>query len=94
MAPLDLVKLTRLMSRTSGSPQVVVGLVDGRVVLDHPDLADQHLREIPGYASGACNQTSSPAWDFCRGDLERKKKLRCSGHLSQLHPIDTANCAC
>ena len=29
MDPLQLVKLTRLMSRSSGRPEVVIGLIDG-----------------------------------------------------------------
>ena len=48
MDPLDLVKLTALMERTSGSPEVKIGLIDGLVVTQHPDLAGEHLREIPG----------------------------------------------
>jgi hypothetical protein len=32
MSPLELVKLTALMERTSGSPEVKIGLVDGHVV--------------------------------------------------------------
>jgi subtilisin family serine protease len=37
--PLDLITLTPLMARTSGSRQVVVALVDGPVLTSHPDLA-------------------------------------------------------
>ncbi len=39
MLPLDLVKLTALMERTSGSPKVRIGLIDGPVVTQHADLA-------------------------------------------------------
>jgi hypothetical protein len=35
MVPLDLVKLTPLMARTSGRPEVLVGLIDGPVARDH-----------------------------------------------------------
>lgn len=61
MVPLDLVKLTPLMARTSGRPQTVIGLVDGPVALNHPDLSGQQLREITRNASGACNRDNSMA---------------------------------
>jgi hypothetical protein len=44
MDPLDLVKLKALMERTSGNPEVKIGLVDGPVIIQHPDLAGEHLR--------------------------------------------------
>ena len=34
MTPLDLVKLPPLMDRTSGSPEVTIGLIDGPVVIE------------------------------------------------------------
>jgi hypothetical protein len=38
MDPLSLVRLTPLMDRTRGRPDVTIGL-DGPVALDHPGLA-------------------------------------------------------
>jgi subtilisin family serine protease len=61
MFPLELVKLTALMERTAGSPQVVIGLIDGPVVTEHPDLAREHLREIPGTEGATCTQVNSAA---------------------------------
>jgi len=61
MDPLDLVKLTALMERTSGSPEVKIGLIDGPVVTRHPDLASQNLREIPGNNGATCTQANSTA---------------------------------
>ena len=61
MDPLDLVKLTALMERTSGSPEVKIGLIDGPVVTQHPDLASQNLREIPGNNGATCTQANSTA---------------------------------
>jgi subtilisin family serine protease len=58
---LDLVNLTPLMERTSGRPEIVIGLVDGPVVIDHPDLAGENVREIPGRIGGTCAQASSLA---------------------------------
>ena len=61
MNHLDLVKLTALMERTSGQPEMMVGLLDGPVATNHPDLESEHIREIPGSIRGACTQTKSVA---------------------------------
>ncbi len=61
MSHLGLVKLTALMERTSGKPEIVVGLLDGPVAINHPDLATEHIREIPGNIRSACAQTKSIA---------------------------------
>ncbi len=61
MSPLDLVKLSPLMERTSGRPEVAIGLIDGPVAINHPDLAAQRIREVPGKLGGACSRASSAA---------------------------------
>src|SRR5712692_12072457 len=61
MVPLDLVKLTPLMARTTGRPEIMVGLLDGPVVMNHPDLAGEHIHEIPGNMRSACTQANSTA---------------------------------
>src|SRR5947209_4078125 len=61
MNHLDLVKLTALMERTSGQPEMMVGLLDGPVATNHPDLESAQIREIPGRIRGACTQTKSVA---------------------------------
>lgn len=61
MNPLDLVNLTALMELASGSPEIIVGLIDGPVVMNHLDLVAENIREIPGTLSGTCAQTSSAA---------------------------------
>jgi subtilisin family serine protease len=61
MGPLDLVNLTPLMARTSGRPEIKIGLIDGPVALDHPDLAAQNIHLVPGKWSGACSTASSLA---------------------------------
>jgi subtilisin family serine protease len=58
---LDLVKLTVLMELSSGRPDIVVGLIDGPVNLNHPDLASENIRETPGQSSGVCAVASSTA---------------------------------
>jgi subtilisin family serine protease len=61
MNPLELVKLTPLIGRTSGRPDVTIGLIDGPVAMNHLELASDHIREIPRTMSGACTQANSTA---------------------------------
>lgn len=61
MGALELVKLTELMERTRGSPEVKIGLIDGPVVTQHPDLAGEYLREIPGSNGAKCTLADSAA---------------------------------
>ena len=61
MDPLRAVKLTALMERISGRPEVKIGLIDGPVVTRHPDLEGAHLREIPADNRGTCTQADSVA---------------------------------
>jgi subtilisin family serine protease len=60
-AAFELVHLKQLMERTSGSADVKIGLIDGPVALDHPDLPSSNIREIPGKLPGACTRTGSSA---------------------------------
>ena len=59
--PLGLVKLTALMKRASGIPEVKVGLIDGPVDTHHPALAREHLRELPGHGAASCTRLDSVA---------------------------------
>ena len=61
MGPLDLVNLTPLMARTSGRAEIKIGLIDGPVALDHPDLAAHNIHQVPGKQSGACSTANSIA---------------------------------
>jgi len=61
MTALELVRLLPLMARTAGRPEITIGLIDGPVVLDHPDLATEDIREVPGEFAGACALSSSAA---------------------------------
>lgn len=61
MRPLELCHLPPLMELTEGRAEVLVGLVDGPVALDHPDLAGAPVREIPGRGRGACALAESAA---------------------------------
>src|SRR5215831_5518541 len=76
MVPLELARLTALMERTSGSPDVQIGLIDGPVVTEHPDLVGGHLREIPGHNGATCTQADSAAClhgTFVAGILAAKR---------------------
>jgi subtilisin family serine protease len=61
MYPLDLVKLTALMERTTGNPNIMLGLIDGPVSMGHPDLVSENIHEIPGRLRGSCARASSTA---------------------------------
>jgi subtilisin family serine protease len=61
MTPFQLIRLAPLMERTSGRPEIVIGLIDGPVLMHHPELESQHIREIAGNGSGTCNQADSAA---------------------------------
>jgi len=64
------------MERASGSPEVKIGLIDGPVVTQHPDLAGEHLHEIPGKNGGSCTQANSVAClhgTFVAGILSAKR---------------------
>jgi subtilisin family serine protease len=58
---LDLVGLSAIMRRTHGHPDVVVGLIDGPVATQHPDLASERIRFVNGNAAGTCTRASSLA---------------------------------
>jgi subtilisin family serine protease len=76
MTPLDLVRLTQLIDRTSGRPEVTIGLIDGPVVTNHPELANQHVREVCGNGSATCTQANSIAClhgTFVAGILSAKR---------------------
>jgi subtilisin family serine protease len=61
MNPLDLVNLSPLMKLTAGNPDIKVGLIDGPVATNHPDISSENIREIPGKNSGSCSQKDSAA---------------------------------
>ena len=49
------------MNLTSGRPEVAIGLIDGPVAIDHPDLASENIREISGKLRGVCSVANSAA---------------------------------
>jgi subtilisin family serine protease len=73
---LDLVRLSPLMARTIGRPEISIGLIDGPVALDHPDLAAESIREVPGKLPAACADAGDAACahgTFIAGILHAKR---------------------
>jgi len=60
-AGLDLVGLTPLMEVTTGTSEVAIGLIDGPVATNHPDLPAQAIRGIGPSRAVACNHGASVA---------------------------------
>jgi len=76
MSPLELVKLTALMERTTGAPEVRIGLIDGPVVTQHSGLAGEYLSEIPGNNGATCTRPNSKSGvhgTFVAGILSAKR---------------------
>jgi subtilisin family serine protease len=76
MVPTQLIRLTELMERTTGSPNVNIGLIDGPVFSRHPHLDAQHLRQIGDLNQASCTQAESMAClhgTFIAGILSAKR---------------------
>jgi subtilisin family serine protease len=96
MVSLDQVGLSPLMERNAGRPETRVGLVDGPVAMDHPDLAAEMIREIPDGSSGRCARAGSAACGhgtFVAGILNGKRGSSapaiCPGCTLLVRPIFT-----
>jgi subtilisin family serine protease len=60
-AALRLVRLPALMQSSAGAPSITIGMIDGPVALDHPDLTVQNLRVLPGRIGATCVKPESIA---------------------------------
>ncbi|MEZ4679992.1 MAG: S8 family serine peptidase [Caldilineaceae bacterium] len=49
------------MERTAGNAAIKVGIIDGPVMTQHPDLMGEHLYAISGHNGDRCTQASSMA---------------------------------
>ena len=94
MDPLQLVRLRPLMSRSQGRTELAVALVDGPVALDHPDLAQSRIKEIPADVRGSCLRLESVACmhgTFVAGMLVARRGSQapaiCPGCTLILRPI-------
>jgi subtilisin family serine protease len=73
---LNLVHLAPLMERTSGATQIVIGLMDGPVAVNHPDLVAESVRGIAGEPGAGCTHSGSAACihgTFTAGILSAKR---------------------
>jgi subtilisin family serine protease len=92
---LRAVGLLPLMERTAGRPEVRIGLVDGPVHLDHPDLERERIAALSGGAAGAsCTRADSVACrhgTFVAGILSAARTSRtpglCPGCTLLVRPI-------
>src|SRR5689334_4251903 len=76
MNPVELVKLTALMGLTVGRGEIAIGLLDGPVAVDHPDLQDATIRSIPGKLPTGCTAPDDVACahgTFVAGILSAKR---------------------
>ncbi|UCC78247.1 MAG: S8 family serine peptidase [Candidatus Zixiibacteriota bacterium] len=58
---LDRVRLRSLMGRASGSPDVIIGLIDGPVDLSHPDFRGARVRTAKDSQTASCMINDSVA---------------------------------
>jgi subtilisin family serine protease len=49
------------MERTDGRPEVGIGLIDGPVAFDHPDLATESIRSLSSHGAGSSEQETGAA---------------------------------
>jgi subtilisin family serine protease len=96
MTPVNLVRLPELMKLGPGRPEIKVALIDGPVVLDHPDLAGSAILDVPGRLQGTCTRVNSIACThgtFVAGMLSARRgsvaPAICPGCTLLLHPIFT-----
>jgi subtilisin family serine protease len=61
MDPLELVRLRPLMARGQGRLELTLALIDGPIAVDHADLSQARIREIPGRSGSLCSRLESAA---------------------------------
>lgn len=95
MAALDLVNLRPLMELSQGAAEVLIGLIDGPVAVDHPDLAHDGIRTSAAAAQArGCTEPGSVACrhgTFIAGILSARRGSAapaiCPGCTLLVHPI-------
>lgn len=61
MDPLDLIKLRQLMGRTKGHNDIKIGVIDGPVDFNHPQLKNTKIKTISDSQFIQCNNSDSVA---------------------------------
>jgi hypothetical protein len=86
---LDLVGLPPLMARTSGRPDISIGLIDGPIAVDHPELSPGNIHVLSGQVAGAlCGRQqhgSMRTRHVYRRRTTRQARFRGARHLSGMH---------
>jgi len=59
--PPGLVNLRPLMSLGSDRPEIKIGLIDGPVELNSPNLVRERIRKVPGKIPGVCGAANRAA---------------------------------
>jgi subtilisin family serine protease len=73
---LNLVQLAPLMNLSSGIPEIVIGLMDGPVAVNHQDIVAESVRGIGGEPGAGCAHSGSAACThgtFTAGILSAKR---------------------
>ena len=55
------VKRGVIVVAAAGNPELKVGIIDGPVAIEHPDLRRERLHEISDGSAATCNRTTSTA---------------------------------
>jgi hypothetical protein len=81
--PVARVQLTVWMDLTSGRRAITVGIIDGPVAMNHPDLSSEHTGEMPRRPAGIRAQRPSTARVHGTFAAEISCAKRCAvvGHL-------------
>ena len=94
MGYLKLLRLTPLINLGTGTPEILIGLMDGPVAVNHPDLVAESVRWIASQPGSGCTQSRSAACihgTFTAGILSAKRgspaPAICPGCRLLVHPI-------
>lgn len=94
---IGLVQLAQVMELTSGAPEIIIGLIDGPVAIDHPDLEETAWRTIGGQVAAKCSEAPDFACahgTFVAGILAAKRgsvaPAICPGCTFLVRPIFSA----
>jgi subtilisin family serine protease len=92
--PLGLIQITELMDITRGRSATIIGLLDGPVAIDHPDLTSEHIRYVSVGHANKCAQIGSSACahgTFVAGILSARRGAQaaaiCPGCTLLVRPI-------
>jgi subtilisin family serine protease len=91
---INLINLSPLMNRNSGSDKIRIALIDGPVMTNHPALTTENIFEIAGGQPAHCNTTDSIACShgtFIAGMLKAQRNSTapalCPGCTLLVRPV-------